>query len=129
MKFHFQMIAAILISATLLACDKDYCIGEGITGAWIWKESIGGWGTLTPANTDEVHILQINSNTFREYINGELQRKFKYEIIAADERFYGSPQTLQLIDGPVYILTQSPEELILDSSFNDDSPTHYYTRL
>jgi hypothetical protein len=128
MKFPLQILAAILISATLFGCDKDYCIGEGITGAWIWKESIGGWGTLTPANTGDERVLHINSNTFKEFRNGELHQNFRYEIIAADERFYGSPQTLQLIDGPVYILTHSKDELILDSSFNDDSPTHYYTR-
>ena len=128
MKRLLSLTTIALVCIITSSCGVDHCLGEGVTGTWIWKESISGWGTRTPENTGDQRILQINFDTYCEFVNDTLVREAKYEIITADDRFYNSPQTMQLADGGVFILTYSARELILDTSYNDDVPTHYYER-
>ena len=121
----FSILAILLLASS---CDKDYFIVHGILGEWEWEKSVGGWGTITPKNSGEKRILKITPLNFREYVNNSLVLESQYEIVANDDRFYGSPQVLDLTNGDDYILTFSKSQLILDESYNPDAPIHYYKR-
>ena len=118
----------MLCGSILFSCSKDRCFELGMTGEWVWEKSVGGWGTFFPETESEQRILRINQNTYREYVGGELHFESAYKIIEADDRLYGSPRTLEVIDEGLYILTFTNDNLILDESYNPDAPIHYYKR-
>jgi hypothetical protein len=79
MKNYARIIFAVLL--VLAACSKDDSIEPpGLTGTWIWHQSIGGFGgwTLTPTTEGYTQKIIMDDIYYSAYRNDSLLFTQKY---------------------------------------------------
>lgn len=88
------LLLSILLSG-VFACKKEHCNPtKGITGEWIWVESVGGIGgwTETPETGMLTRKLKIDDFFFRSYVNDSLVLETQYDLGISDHVLLGTEE-------------------------------------
>jgi hypothetical protein len=121
----FILQSILLLTVTTSSCDNDSSFPKNIKGHWTWEKSVGGWGTLTPENTEEKRSLKIGDYLFKSFINDSLVFESPYDIEIREDPYFDS-NTFIIFDSRrrENILLSKCELIWVEDG--DDGFTHYY---
>ena len=128
MKYFFAILVVICTSVAFFSCENDDVRSTGIYGEWIWEKSVSPLATLTPENSGEQRMLNIDDFIYREIINDVIVFESQYDLIIRMDSLYGDQKYIVFPSGYEEGIDISGSELIRTEAQWFDGFKHYYHR-
>ena len=119
----------LLASTLFIACKDEDEDPNALIGEWEWVQSYGGiqGQTLTPQSEGVTKHLEIDDDTYKEFINDSLIFQSGYEIEARQDSIFGTDQVITFDTGYELAFIQGGDNLqLIELCF--DCFDHSYVR-
>lgn len=111
--FYFLLLASTLF----IACndDDDDNAPSGLIGEWEWVQSYGGLAgdTLTPASEGFTSHLEIDADTYQQFLNDSLVFQSQYELETRQDSLFGTDKVIAFETGYELAVIQQGDDLKL----------------
>jgi hypothetical protein len=111
-----NLLSALLIAAFLIACkDDEPNHASDIQGTWQWVSSLDTEVSQTHTPTTDVvtRHIEIDDDTYREFVNDSLIRTSSYVFEVLPDSTFGSDKVLNMHPGNDFAVIQRGDSLRL----------------